>query len=84
MVKIARRQQDGFDRVIHWFPGLFIDDLNYRAISEKTARMIEMQSSGSVSAHLPGKGELYNKDVQIISRGGKLYYLPPTADIAEI
>lgn len=76
----ATRKREGFDEVIHWIPGLFKDDMNYRSISERTAEMIKMQSSGGTSSHLPGKEELYNEDVQIISRDGKLYYLPPTSD----
>lgn len=78
----ATRKREGFDGVIHWIPGLFNDELNYRSISERTAEMIEMQSSEGVSSHLPGKEELYNEDIQIISKDGKLYYLPPTSDTA--
>lgn len=82
-VSETRRKRSGFDRAIHWIPGLFNNDLNFRPISESTAEMIEMQSSGQYELHMPDREELYNKDVQIISKGGKLYYLPLAEFAAE-
>lgn len=72
----VRRKRDGFDSVIHFIPGLFNDDLNFRAIDEKTVGMINAQASGRVSEHLHDTSDLYAEDVQLISKDGKIYYLP--------
>lgn len=71
-----RRKRAGFDSVIHFIPGLFNDDLNFRAIDEKTADMIAVQASGQSIEHPQDTTDLYAKDVQLISKDGKIYYLP--------
>lgn len=72
----SRRKRAGFDGVIHFIPGLFNDDLNFRGIEEKTVSMIAAQKTGHGDAHKMDKSELYAEDVQLISKDGKIYYLP--------
>lgn len=72
----SRRKRAGFDGVIHFIPGLFNDDLNFRGIEERTASMITAQKEGHVCTHKIDKSELYAEDVQLISKDGKIYYLP--------
>lgn len=72
----SRRKRAGFDGVIHFIPGLFNDNLNFREIEEKTASMITAQKAGHVCTHKIDKSELYAEDVQLISKDGKIYYLP--------
>lgn len=72
----SRRKRAGFDGVIHFIPGLFNDNLNFRGIEEKTASMITAQKAGHVCTHKIDKSELYAEDVQLISKDGKIYYLP--------
>ena len=72
----TRRKRAGFDGVIHFIPGLFNDDLNFRSIEKKTASMIAEQLSGHETAHKADTSELYAEDVQLISKDGKIYYLP--------
>ncbi len=74
----TKRKRTGFDGVVHWIPGLFDDKHNYCSISERTADMIGVQLAGQEGGRRQQKEELYLEDVQIISKGGKLYYLPPT------
>lgn len=74
----TKRKRTGFDGVVHWIPGLFDDKHNYCSISERTADMIGVQLAGQEGGRRQQKEELYSEDVQIISKGGKLYYLPPT------
>jgi len=71
-----RRKRTGFDSVIHFIPGLFNDDFNFRSIEKKTAKMITAQASGHESLHVVDTSELYAEDVQLISKDGKIYYLP--------
>lgn len=72
----TRRKRTGFDGVVHFIPGLFNDDLNFRSIEKKTASMIAEQSSGHEVLHKADTSELYAEDVQLISKDGKIYYLP--------
>lgn len=72
----TRRKRAGFDGVVHFIPGLFNDDLNFRSIEKKTASMIAEQSSGHETLHKADTSELYAEDVQLISKDGKIYYLP--------
>lgn len=71
-----RRKRAGFDGVIHFIPGLFNGDFNFRAIDEKTAGMITVQASGQPFDHPHDNSDLYAEDVQLISKDGKIYYLP--------
>lgn len=75
-----RRKRAGFDGVIHFIPGLFNDDFNFRSIEKKTAKMITAQTSGHNSLHVVDTSELYAEDVQLISKDGKIYYLPKGKD----
>ena len=71
-----RRKRVGFDGVIHFIPGLFNNDVNFRAIDKKTVDMIVAQSSGKSIEHPQDTSDLYAEDVQLISKNGKIYYLP--------
>lgn len=71
-----RRRRAGFDGVIHFLPGLFNDELNFRAIDEKTVGMIAAQASAKSIEYPQDNSELYAEDVQLISKDGKIFYLP--------
>ena len=71
-----RRKRSGFDGVVHFIPGLFNDDLKFKAIDKKTASMITEQASGRAFEHPQDMSDLYAEDVQLISKNGKVYYLP--------
>ena len=73
----VRRKRAGFDRVIHFLPGVFYKDLNYRSIEKSTANMIRTQASKESTLSID-KSELYLEDVQLIAKDGKIYYLPET------
>lgn len=71
-----RRKRAGFDGVIHFLPGLFNDELNFRAIDEKIVDMIAVQASAKSIEYPQDNSELYAEDVQLISKDGKIFYLP--------
>lgn len=75
----VRRKRAGFDGVIHFLPGLFDKDFNYRSIEKSTANMIRTQASSENKLSID-KSELYSEDVQLIAKDGKIYYLPGTKD----
>lgn len=72
----TRRKRDGFDRVIHFFPGLIRNELNFRTIDKSVANIIDEQSYSNGSSFKYEQTELYLKDVQLIAKDGKVYYLP--------
>lgn len=76
----TRRKRAGFDGVVHFIPGLFNDDLNFRSIEKKTASMIAEQSSGYEIIHKADTSELYAEDVQLVSKDGKIYYFLENKD----
>lgn len=69
------RKRYGWDKAVHFLPGLFNDDWNFRPISERTAGMIDSQAGGHGELH-HDNSDLYLEDVQLISKEGKVYYLP--------
>lgn len=71
-----RRKREGWDKAIHFLPGLINDNWNFRSISESTADMIDSQASGHSKLHYDDS-DFYLEDVQLISKDGKVYYLPP-------
>lgn len=73
---VNHRKRVGFDKVIHSPLNLIDEKYNYRSIDENTTKMIKGQSSKFEIQSNYDTSEIYNEDVQIISKGGKLYYLP--------
>lgn len=71
----SKRKRSGFDGVIHALPGFFNDDFNFCKINKSTTKMITEQASGYVEQNIDSS-ELYDKDVQLILKDGKIYYLP--------
>ena len=59
----ARRKRMGFDGVIHWIPGLFKDDFNFCAISERTKTMIKEQTS-NYNVTSQDKDNIFDKDAK--------------------
>lgn len=75
----ARRERNLKDKVIHFVPSLIKRDKNYMnfdSMKKETAMMIKEQSVGHREPHEINNSELYNKDVELISKNGKIYYLP--------
>lgn len=72
----TRRRRAGWDKAIHFLPGLVNDEWNFRSISARTASMIDSQAGGYSNLH-HDNSDLYAEDVQLISKEGKVYYLPP-------
>lgn len=74
-IETARRKRQGLDGAVHWIPGLFKEDFNFCTISEKTKNMIEEQISNYKITSLYEE-KPFEKDVRLISKDGKMYYLP--------
>lgn len=74
--KNEKRKRDGFDGFVHLLPGLFNNDLNFRAMKKDTVAMIASQTLNSDEITQKDNSDLYAEDVQLISKDGKIYYLP--------
>lgn len=70
------RRREGFDKAIHAIPALFDDNHSFITINRKTAEMISVQATGHNDSPQMRGSELYDEDVQLISKNGKIYYLP--------
>lgn len=75
-IESSRIKRKGIDGAIHWIPGLFKEDFNFSTISENTKLMIEQQSSEYDLKNKYVKEDIFNKDIKLISKDGKVYYLP--------
>lgn len=71
----GKRKRTGFDGVVHFIPGLFNEEFNFRAIEKSIASMITTQASG-YEIHHQDTTTLYGEAVQLIAKDGKIYYLP--------
>lgn len=71
-----KRKRSGLDGVVHWLPGLFDEKMKYREVAETTVNMIEMQSSLDTVSNQEVKDNLYDEDVRLIAKEGKIYYFP--------
>lgn len=69
------RKRAGLDGAIHFIPGLLKDEYKFRSIDMKTVKMIIEQAMGYEEQCATYTSELYNEDVQLISKDGRLYYL---------
>lgn len=74
----TKRKRDGFDGIIHFIPGLIKNELNFREIDKNTVNIIGDQIYGTSSCYQHKQSELYKEDVQLISKEGKIFYLPET------
>ena len=70
-----RRKRDGWDAAFHWVPSLFDDDSNYTNMKKKTVNMIKEQQKGYDLSQKPII-DTYDKDVRIVVKENKYYYLP--------
>ena len=73
----TRRKRQGIEGFFMSIPAVFNNDLNYKNISSRTAKMISQQSH-AVAEMRPDGLDFFQEDVQLIAKEGKLYYLPPS------
>lgn len=78
-LEAGRRKKHGIENFFTWLPGQFNDDLNYKEMSERTAAMIEHQESAESVNKETDSEDLFQKDVRLIAKDGRLYYLPEIA-----
>lgn len=75
-LEARRRRRQGLEGLFMNIPALLNDGLRYRDVSKRTAAMISRQSSGQTAATIKDTVDLFQEDVRLIAKDGKLYYLP--------
>lgn len=70
------RKRVGLDGLIHKLPGLINEDFYYRPIEEKTVDLINTQVTNHEGIDKKDRVDLFNEDVRVIAKEGKIYYLP--------
>ena len=71
-------KRTGFDGIIHGFLGLFNDDQNYRSIPHNIVSLIQSQTTEYLPDFSIPSTDPFSEDIHLISKDGKLYYLPPS------
>jgi hypothetical protein len=72
----CNRKRLGFDGFIHMIPGWFNEENKFCLISEKTVNNIVLQTTGYDVLCKANNIDLFQEDVKIIAKEGKIYYLP--------
>lgn len=80
----GKRKRQGFEGVLFKIPALVKEDLKFKEVSDKTVAMISDQSQEINLNHLENENELFEENVELIAKDGKLYYLPPMSKDTEI
>ena len=71
----SRRKRQGVEGFFMGALGWINDDFNYKKISKRTVELIAHQGEGS-TVTLPSEDDLYQEDVRLVAKDGKLFYLP--------
>lgn len=71
-----RRKRTGIDGFLHALPSKINEKYKYKDIETETVELISNQTLGYTHSNFAYTSELYTKDVQLISKDGKIYYLP--------
>lgn len=72
----SRRRRQGLGSLFANIPALFNEDYHYKRMAKRTTSMISKQSSGNHLSIHQGTLDLFTKDVRLIAKDGKMYYLP--------
>ena len=72
----GRRSRQGLEGLIMKAISIFDEDLRYKSVPEKTVTMITAQSGGQRSVVTQSETDLFQEDVRLVAKDGKLYYLP--------
>lgn len=75
----SRRKRQGVEGFFMGALGLIKDDFNYMKMSTRTVSLIEHQSEGGSVIKSIKATDLFQEDVRLIAKEGKLYYLPSEA-----
>lgn len=70
------RKRMGLDGVIYFIPGLINEENKFCSISNNTVKKIIAQTNGYTARQNIDPIDLFQEDVRIIAKEGRIYYLP--------
>lgn len=73
----GKRKRQGIGGALIKIPALFNDELEYKEIAGKTVKMISDQRNASEIDDSKNEINLFDENVELIIKDGKVYYLPP-------
>lgn len=80
-IEHSKRKRTGIEgAIIKPIAWLINDEFNYITINEATATMIEDQTKSEVNLDKTDIIDLFQQDIKVIAKEGKLYYLPPSKE----
>ncbi|UJF16273.1 hypothetical protein LZ578_03855 [Jeotgalibaca sp. MA1X17-3] len=71
-----RRKRVKLNKVIYNLPGLVNESYNFKTVSNETVGIITNQIAQGENMNKIEKNDLFQQDVKVIVKEGKLYYLP--------
>lgn len=80
-IEKGHRKRSGINGTFHSIIGFIANDdsYNFKSMEKKNIDMIKEQELGHNKNYPIDTSELYNEDVQLIVKNGKIYYLPNIA-----
>lgn len=75
-----RRKRQGVEGFFMGALGLINDDFNYKKISKSMVNLLENQTEGGIVLKPSDETDLFQKDVRLLVKEGKLYYLPDNSN----
>ena len=75
MASEGKRKKDGIGKLVTAVPGAFNKELRYKAIPEEDLTMIAKQISTEKILEDDSASDPFKKDVELIYRDGKVYYV---------
>lgn len=70
------RKRIGFDSFVHMIPGWIKEESKYRSVSDNTVKKIVAQTTRYDIPKKTDVIDLFQEDVKILAKEGKIYYLP--------
>lgn len=75
-----RRKRQGVEGFFMGALGLINDDFNYKKISQGMVNLLESQTEGGLVLKPSDETDLFQEDVRLIAKEGKLFYLPDNSN----
>lgn len=76
----SKRKRKGVSAAIHFFPSLIKKEQNYCPLPEELSEAIVSQRENGIVEHAPVIGGAFESDVEIVVRGGKVFYFDRTKE----
>lgn len=70
------RKRLGLDGALHFIPGLIKEEKKFCSISDNTVKKIVAQTNGYATPQNIDAIDLFQEDVRLIAKEGKVYYFP--------